>query len=152
MSWTEEQKRLKYNGYMRKWKHTHPEIVARINKKYKEENPDKIWQWQAIGDARWKAQAYLKLGCKCRRCGEANPLVLTLNHINGNGHKDRNHYSTEALCHQVVNGRDDLELLCHNCQKLFEYDRGRLSKARAEIFLTFLEEVRNKKFSLELVK
>jgi len=137
MPWTQKAK----NEYMRRWKKEHKEYVNTLNREYKEDNPEKWLLWHNISWARLKAKAIVKLEGKCRMCGESNPLLLTLNHINGDGFKDK-HLSTDAMYRQVLSGkRDDLELLCANCQKLFEYESGRISLVRADIFLYELKEL-----------
>lgn len=70
-----------------------------------------------------KVRAYLVLGGRCIRCGETDFRLLTINHRNGDGSEDKK--ITESLYTQIKNfQRGDLELLCWNCQTLFEWERG----------------------------
>lgn len=58
-------------------------------------------------------------GGKCVCCGEANEYFLTLDHINGGGNQDRlknGNKGTEIYKEIYKKGyRDDLQLLCMNC-------------------------------------
>lgn len=67
-------------------------------------------------------------GGKCVSCGFADHRALQLDHINDDGHKDRNQYGRRggfALYQRLVldGKRDDLQLLCANCNTMKEYDR-----------------------------
>lgn len=76
------------------------------------------------GRARRKRRFYQKLslvaiqryGGRCECCGESTPEFLTLDHINGDGHKDKRTQKGDWHVH-VARGplRDDLRVLCYNC-------------------------------------
>jgi len=79
---------------------------------------------------RWKRRLHLisLLGSKCRKCGIDDPRVLQINHINGNGIKDYKKRGSNGLYNDILSGKrrkDDLELLCANCNVLYEYEQGR---------------------------
>lgn len=57
-------------------------------------------------------------GGKCTCCGEANPLFLTIDHINNDGSKHRkNKQFRSNPFHWIIKNDfpDDLQLLCFNC-------------------------------------
>jgi len=81
--------------------------------------------------ARWKRRLKVLqiLGGKCVRCGNADLRVLQINHIAGGGIKEyralNGHLGKFYMA--IVSGerrRDDLNLLCANCNVLYEYERG----------------------------
>lgn len=67
---------------------------------------------------RMRELVYHQYGNRCSCCGEDNPLFLTLDHVNNDGHKVRKvHGMSGALYRWVIrNGFPDvLQLLCYNC-------------------------------------
>ena len=75
-----------------------------------------------------KVRAFLVLGGKCRICGETDFRILTVNHINGVEKRDKTESggrkSNDNIRTQIKNfQREDLELLCYNCQILYEWER-----------------------------
>lgn len=70
-------------------------------------------------------------GC-CVKCGENNPLFLTLDHINNNGNLENKSRGSEF--YQYLKGfgypgnGTQLQLLCHNCNAQKEYIERRQNK------------------------
>lgn len=64
----------------------------------------------------------------CCNCGTKDIRVLTINHINGDGHKERPDRVSRVYRH-VRRGRttSDLDVRCFNCNILYEYELGRRS-------------------------
>lgn len=68
---------------------------------------------------------------KCARCGIDDLRLLTLNHLNGDGTKERSSIvgqKTRVFYKSILKGErriDDLNILCYNCNILYEYDRER---------------------------
>jgi len=65
------------------------------------------------------------LGGKCCNCGNEDIRVLQVNHINGGGSEDN---KLGNFYRRIVNGTrktEDLELLCANCNIIYEYKRGK---------------------------
>lgn len=117
----------------RKWKREHREFAVAQATKYRQEHPEKAARYAAISSARLKAKAILKLGSRCRMCKIDNPLLLTISHKNGDGNKEPDRRPL-ILYRQIIGGeRDDLELLCYNCQKQFDYNTGKISRLRADL-------------------
>ena len=73
-----------------------------------------------------KTTVFELLGGKCRRCGNNDIRVLQVNHINGGGTKDK-HLISRNLYKKIASGErvaGDFNLLCANCNVLYEYERG----------------------------
>jgi len=87
-----------------------------------------------------KMRALEIVGKSCVYCGETNPIVLTINHKNGGGTKDR--VGTD-LYRAIINGSrktDDLETCCGSCQMAYEAKVGRWYKHLREVIEPLLEE------------
>ncbi len=68
------------------------------------------------------------LGGKCVRCGITDWRILQVNHINGNGSKERKIKGSSGIFREILNGKRtliDLDLRCANCNILYEYDMRR---------------------------
>lgn len=65
----------------------------------------------------------------CVNCGIDDIRVLTINHKNGDGAKERkaDKYRVSRLSRDIKNGRttSDLDVRCYNCNILYEYEQGR---------------------------
>jgi hypothetical protein len=76
-----------------------------------------------------KRKAIAMLGGRCVKCGLTDIRLLTVNHKNGGGNKERQLYRSQHLFREIAFGRrkiDDLDLRCFNCNVLYEYEVGRL--------------------------
>jgi hypothetical protein len=67
-----------------------------------------------------KAAIYAHYGDKCICCGEDNPLFLTVDHVNSDGHEERKKglytSGSQFYAHIVKQGFPDIyQLLCFNC-------------------------------------
>lgn len=78
------------------------------------------------GYYRLKTQVFNKFGGKCNRCGIADWRVLQINHVNGGGTKDIRTKRTRGIYKEILEGsrEGDFNLLCANCNILYEYERG----------------------------
>lgn len=132
----------KQREYTKRYYQGHREQILKRRKEYNE----KLRQRAKITGERWYAKsdevyarriqrtkehqwevklAIIELfGGKCLRCGNDDPRVLQLNHISGNGRQERK----SNFYRRILRGErltDDLELLCANCNLVYEYERGR---------------------------
>ncbi len=67
-------------------------------------------------------------GSHCRSCGNSDMRVLQINHINGVSKNSRESYrrASKGLWWLIVNGqREGLEVLCANCNIIYEFERGK---------------------------
>ena len=86
-----------------------------------------------VGTHGWKAkERALTIVCGnrkpvCAGCGNEDLRVLSINHKNWDGYKDRKN-GGDRLYWDIIKGRrkvEDLDCRCYNCQALYEYgDRG----------------------------
>lgn len=80
--------------------------------------PDDKLEYVRSYRARVRAKVVALYGSRCACCGETNPALLTFDHINNDGKKDRNRY--RAIGASFYNSllrekRADVQLLCWNC-------------------------------------
>lgn len=74
-----------------------------------------------------REKVLIEMGGKCVWCGVTELLVLTFDHINGNGRKDADRY--HGYHRIALKRRKEFQLLCANCQlfkaKIFgEFRKG----------------------------
>ena len=65
------------------------------------------------------------LGGKCVVCGVTDLRILTINHKNGGGTKDRK--ARIKVYRELRNGsrdKKDYDVRCFNCNILYDYERG----------------------------
>lgn len=68
-----------------------------------------------------RLRALEKLGHVCACCGETGRQFLNFDHINGDGKGDRNPWK---LHKSILEGRDDIRILCFNCNLGRELNGG----------------------------
>ncbi len=80
-----------------------------------------------------RKKALLTIGNECENCGEKDIRVLQINHLKGGGSEERKGKNRKRSSHKfyrdIVIGKrklDDLNILCSNCNIIYEYERGRL--------------------------
>lgn len=83
--------------------------------------------WEKRYGKEWRKKYHLRLrmqviegyGGICACCGEAEPLFLAIDHVNGGGHKERKEKrlaATNLLRHLIKSDfPPEYRLLCHNC-------------------------------------
>lgn len=68
------------------------------------------------------------LGAVCRRCGFNDARALEVNHIVGGGRAEHRDRRGVNFYNDILMGKRttvDLELLCANCNVLYEFERGK---------------------------
>lgn len=96
--------------------------IARVNARIKAD-PKRHVEYQRRAYWRKKLKAIEMLGGACVGCEETNPVILTVNHINGR--EPGNDKTGRDLYILVLEkGTDGFDLRCANCQMLWEYQRG----------------------------
>lgn len=106
--------------------HTHPD------------QKDARHKYQVDYDHKAKKDVIALLGGKCSKCGMTDMHLLNINHKNGNGRKERGKHGTSILHQDILKGRreiDDLNLLCFNCNILYEYEVGRRKEDSSQTML-----------------
>ncbi len=99
------------------WRQNNPEATARIARRC---------------NRKTKAKAIAMLGGCCVVCGESDLRLLTINHKNGDGYKERQSFGTNpdgiAMYRTINSGQrslEDLDVRCYNHNILYEYEIGR---------------------------
>jgi hypothetical protein len=134
-----------HRKYSRKYRKEHREEVLTYQKKYYKEHREwlRLYRRKRYLEDREKAARCsqkghwglkIKLidlfgGC-CRMCGCSDPRVLQINHINGGGMKELK-MEGKKFYRKILTGErstKDLELLCANCNIIYEYEQGRRFK------------------------
>jgi ribosomal protein S27AE len=108
------------------WNEKHPlrSEVSRIQKRIKQ-----------------RKRLIQKLGDKCVQCGETDWRLLQINHINGNGRNERERIGQRGIRNNILQDKklNKYNLLCANCNVLYEYEEGRrlderwIEKCKAKI-------------------
>jgi hypothetical protein len=104
-----------------RWRLRHPEHDKEYYKNHKDEYSDRarklLWKY--------KTDAFQQFGGKCRNCGNSDFRVLQINHKNGGGSKEGK-FGIRMYMAIVKGTRNikDIELLCANCNNVYEYERG----------------------------
>ena len=88
-------------------------------RRYIEKNPETNRNYRQLV----RSEVINKYGGKCRCCGEAVYEFLAIDHINNDGHKERKEFfgSQKGSSYRFYlklrkeKLRDDLQVLCHNC-------------------------------------
>jgi 5-methylcytosine-specific restriction endonuclease McrA len=80
-----------------------------------------------------RRKAIEKLGGKCVRCGFYDERALVFDHKNSDGHTERKGVNpskySKKLCQQIIAGaRDDIQLLCANCNLIKEKEEREWEK------------------------
>jgi len=104
------------------------EAIAVANQKARERHRDpKVREQVKRRIAKTKAMVYDKYGGKCVHCGEDRPEVLTLDHVNNDGHKDKmpNGKRRPVIYTKVLAAGcpPTFQLLCRTCNWL-KHARG----------------------------
>jgi hypothetical protein len=76
------------------------------------------------------------LGGRCRKCGCNDVRVLQVNHIGGGGIKELRTRISKMRGEILRGERKDLDILCSNCNIIYEFERGK-RKIPADILELF---------------
>jgi len=81
--------------------------------------------------AKIRAKVYGALGGKCVRCGFSDPRALQVDHIFGDGEKDRQKMSWPAFYRHVLEALGSkYQLLCANCNQIKKHEKREFPKGR----------------------
>ncbi len=96
----------------------------KARKSYRDLTPEQLAEralWQRLYREKFKVQIFEAYGNKCACCGETEPLFLTIDHVNNDGHLARKYklHPTDTLnfYRWLVknNYPKDFQILCMNC-------------------------------------
>ena len=80
-----------------------------------------------------KNAVYTKLGYKCSICGEKDPIVLQVDHINNDGALDRKKFKNICCFYlHILENNPSVQLLCCNCNWRKEYYRKNSKNANSQ--------------------
>lgn len=104
------------NSYQRSWGKANPEKMKESNKRYARNHPDRI-KAKTIG---YRNEVLVAYGGVCACCGESRYEFLAIDHINGNGNRERKEQGNRggASFYRLLirNGfPPGYRVLCHNC-------------------------------------
>lgn len=91
-------------------------------KKYKEQNADYLIDYRRYWRAERKRKVFEKFGSKCGKCGFTDIRALQIDHVNGEGYKEKNKSDTYYV--KVLNDiTGSYQLLCANCNWIKRYEK-----------------------------
>ncbi len=98
--------REKSNARMKQWRADNPELARAHGRK-----------WGKVVRDQQRAKVYAAYGNKCQCCEETEPLFLTIDHVNNDGHLERKAHSQGGLYSRIIqeNFPDRYQILCWNC-------------------------------------
>jgi len=119
-----EERRAKGRKYYQEHREERIAYHEKYNQEHREEHKlkHKVRTWDI------KLKVIKLLGGRCRNCNLADARVLQVNHLNGGGTKERAFRGSNKFYLGILSGErgvGDLELLCANCNILYEYEVGR---------------------------
>ena len=106
----------------RKYRTTHPEKVQETARKYSIAHPERHKEYLAS----MKSNVYDHYGHACVGCGETEPAVLSIDHINGGGNRHRKEIGSGSHMYLwlIKNGfPEGFRVLCMNCQFRAKYGK-----------------------------
>ena len=85
-----------------------------------------VWELTGQKVPELRKDVIVLLGAKCAECGYDDERALQIDHILGEGNKDRQQYSSVARYyeHILVNKGRGYQLLCANCNVIKARERG----------------------------
>ncbi|MBI3937123.1 MAG: hypothetical protein HY323_09110 [Betaproteobacteria bacterium] len=94
-------------------------------KEWQARNPGKTAFWKLKGQRDTRLRTIEHLGRKCRRCGFEDWRALQIDHVNGDGRKDRERDGNRyRLFRSIIAHPEKYQLLCANCNWIKRYENG----------------------------
>lgn len=96
--------------------HQSPEFRA-YRRKWKNKFPERDKEYQRRTKLKLKVFVMQKYGGKCIGCGTDELAILSMDHINDDGHKERKTTGQRGYCYlRKGERRPDIQILCMGCQ------------------------------------
>jgi len=122
-----EEYKVVHREWMRKDYNKNPEKYKLRNKEKYGRNAKKIIISASEYRRKLRQSLIILMGGKCVRCGESDWRCLQIDHVNGDGNKDRNQRNNytkyfKGIIEEVKTGSKRYQLLCANCnwRKVYE--------------------------------
>ena len=116
-----EEKRKHHTEWVQNWYKNHPE-------KYATSGIHRA-DYKDVGYPKLRVSILTLLGGKCSKCGVDNYRILQVNHLDGGGRQEISEWTNRTAFYRAVLKKkravDDLNLLCCNCNILYEHEQGR---------------------------
>lgn len=100
-------------------------------KRYMAKNGEKILSYKRDWRRGLKEKIFDKHGRVCKHCGVKDIRVLQIDHVNGDGYKERtaskNNWG-EYLIHILKDETNSYQILCANCNWIKRIENGELKK------------------------
>jgi hypothetical protein len=119
--------------YFKQWYINNRSRVIKKSKEYYEIHKDNIIIRVSGYGIRWRKEMLDTMGGKCIRCGYDDYRALQIDHINGNGHKERRLTGPvywRRVLKSYLNNEKKYQLLCANCNFIKRYENDELGKAK----------------------
>jgi 5-methylcytosine-specific restriction endonuclease McrA len=94
------------------------------SRRYRQEKSDVHRSTQRTAWGRYRQAAIDTLGGSCVHCGEVDPIVLEIDHIDGRGGAHRKVKSKVGILRSVAADPEGYQLLCANCHRRKTYANG----------------------------
>lgn len=128
--WREKNKD-KMKEYAQKHREKNPQKILEQTRKYQQEHREYYRSRNRIlfKDARLKAIKHLNPELKCERCGIDDIRILTIDHKNNDGYKERQKKTSYRIYKDIaemdiIEAKKLYQVLCRNCNWLRRYEEG----------------------------
>jgi hypothetical protein len=97
-------------------------------KNWKIKNPEKLRDYERKYNLNAREEIWKLLGDECRICGFEDKRALQVDHINGDGYKDRKVRSVRKLLYQIRKSPERFQILCANCNWIKRIENKEFNK------------------------
>lgn len=107
----------------RAWRESNRDRVKTRRDEWRASNLDRDRGYSREYNRKKREEAITALGGKCSGCGNDDPRVLQIDHIDGGGGADRKN-GRMAILNKAIAGDPSLQLLCANCHCIKTFENG----------------------------
>jgi hypothetical protein len=103
-------------------------------RKYRDDNRDKVRQSQREGKQKLKKEIHSLLGDKCVKCGFTDNRALQIDHIYGGGYIERKEYNKSPskyyknILVSILQTEKKYQLLCANCNWIKRFENNEIKR------------------------